>query len=163
MNGRDGQRGETRHKRFSLPATEARVGVEQLWSGAVEIHRISEGPKAPCHRLPTPLPVSEVVDTETRRAIRRRPLRESKIGRGTWSTYGAERTQPMATVSKSAIPKAAQLLADTLPMIATNCGRHRMVRRGRRFESVRGLRFVPADAPGFVSGCVHGYGSVSSA
>jgi hypothetical protein len=60
-----------------------------------------------------------------------RPLR--------WSTYGAERTQRAANRRRAAEPERDSAKPIPSPTIAGSCAHNEIVRRGRRFESVRGL------------------------
>jgi hypothetical protein len=60
-----------------------------------------------------------------------------------WSLYGAPWWQTLATGRKSEEAKNGRNKGKPLPCVATACRLERMVRRGRRFESVRGLE-VPA-------------------
>src|SRR5437868_12977663 len=90
-----------------------------------------------------------------------------KAGDGRWSLYGAPWSQPGATGRKSAGPRNREIKPKPLPWVATGCRRERMVRRGRRFESVRGLYNRPADRlsldelaqPPACSGCGAVYGA----
>ena len=59
-----------------------------------------------------------------------------------WSMYGAERSQPVAISRKWEGAENASIGRKPLPYVATSC--RDMVRRGRRFESVRGLHEVAA-------------------
>jgi hypothetical protein len=56
-----------------------------------------------------------------------------------WSVYGAERSQSVATGDKCDGGECGSNRQKPLPWVATSCHRVRMVRRSRRFESVRGL------------------------
>src|SRR4051794_29057507 len=56
-----------------------------------------------------------------------------------WSLYGAPWLQLVAITSKSDGRGSAENKPKPLPSVATGCREKYMVRRGRRFESVRGL------------------------
>src|ERR687887_2142112 len=57
-----------------------------------------------------------------------------------WSLYGAPWLQPVATGRKRETSETARTSRKPLPSVATSCRDERMVRRGRRFESFRGLQ-----------------------
>jgi catechol 2,3-dioxygenase-like lactoylglutathione lyase family enzyme len=71
-----------------------------------------------------------------------------------WSVYGAERSQPVATGGRWDDLESGSDTRKPLPWVATSCPDPKMVRRGRRFESVRGLfvfaRVVPFSPPATV-------------
>jgi hypothetical protein len=69
----------------------------------------------------------------------RNPSSHPGSARRVWSVYGALRAQPVATGGKSEDPGNGGNKPKPLPPVATSCRRTLMVRRGRRFESVRGL------------------------
>src|SRR5215208_6574726 len=51
------------------------------------------------------------------------------------------------SVANRACAKTAETTEESLPSVATACPNSSMVRRGRRFESVRGLRETPCKYP----------------
>ena len=55
------------------------------------------------------------------------------------SLFGAQPTQPVATGRKRAGAEAPETSRNHCRGVATSCRKQRMVRRDRRFESVRGL------------------------
>lgn len=55
----------------------------------------------------------------------------------TWSTYGAERTQPTATASQSRNAESGSATCEQLPMIATSCGRPSSRGRPRMAQGTR--------------------------
>src|SRR5438093_7281020 len=62
---------------------------------------------------------------------------------GVWSAYGAPWLQPAAINGKSTDRLNRKNEPNPLPAAATGCVRRSMVRRGRRFESVRELAQHP--------------------
>ena len=64
---------------------------------------------------------------------------------GAWSIYGAERVQIVATSGESTSRRNARNKPNHLHWIASCCRLEHMVRRGPRFESVRGLFNIPAN------------------
>jgi catechol 2,3-dioxygenase-like lactoylglutathione lyase family enzyme len=60
-----------------------------------------------------------------------------------WSVYGAERSQPVATGGRWDDLESGSDTRKPLPWVATSCPDPKMVRRVRRFESVRGLQEDP--------------------
>jgi hypothetical protein len=82
-------------------------------------------------------------ECDRRFANRSLKAQTSPIRHEGWSLYGAQGSQPVATAGKCRDGNSGSNTRKPLPSVATGCMVVYMVRRGRRFESVRGLAEEP--------------------